>query len=467
MVSAVLCEMISFEKAGSEFRRVRFAEQLTAILSVCPYFCICVSLHLSFVFVQSGNRSVRTAAMNAVREMIRKEKRMGEMVGESVGVKRMVERVKIFVEEEKKKEGEGEKKKEGEEEKKEREGEKRGKRRVEREEVCGVLGVMGEMIACGVEIGEEDAVMENVKWLEEEGMKREEEEGEEGEGWRQLGNYATLFVKQMQKKNGRGMTLGRATEEAEKIAKEKEEKKREIEEMQKEKEEAVKREEKMQREKEEALARQKELEEEVIKLKRQLPPPVQRMLDGVRVVLNPDQSSMSRNGNTITHSKDASYTNAFIGDTMTTVSLLSYHLLLSSSFTKGVYHMFVLLSLLSLLLSLVRSLFMEVQVSLCFLLHLLISSSSDAFPALGVVDSSQGYPQHRYVSWDRRGVNMFAGVCLRCFLSPHSPLSSLPSSLLFLPLSLPQLGVCATEDRDCAERMKEYQWETDGRWRWI
>ena len=130
MVSAVLCEMISFEKAGSEFRRVRFAEQLTAILSVCPYFCICVSLHLSFVFVQSGNRSVRTAAMNAVREMIRKEKRMGEMVGESVGVKRMVERVKIFVEEEKKKEGEGEKKR------RRREKERREEREGWREKRC-------------------------------------------------------------------------------------------------------------------------------------------------------------------------------------------------------------------------------------------------------------------------------------------------------------------------------------------
>ena len=38
MVSAVLCEMISFEKAGSEFRRVRFVEHLVSVLSVCTLF---------------------------------------------------------------------------------------------------------------------------------------------------------------------------------------------------------------------------------------------------------------------------------------------------------------------------------------------------------------------------------------------------------------------------------------------
>ena len=37
-MSAVLCEMISFEKAGSEFRRVRFVEHLVGVLSVCTLF---------------------------------------------------------------------------------------------------------------------------------------------------------------------------------------------------------------------------------------------------------------------------------------------------------------------------------------------------------------------------------------------------------------------------------------------
>ena len=94
---------------------------------------------------------------------------MGEKIGEMVGVKKMVEKVKVFVE-----------------------GEKKGKRVVEIDEMTGVIGIIGEMVVCGVEVGEENELMEMVRWIEEEGMKREDEEGQEGEGWRKLADALVM-----------------------------------------------------------------------------------------------------------------------------------------------------------------------------------------------------------------------------------------------------------------------------------
>ena len=80
---------------------------------------------------------MRASALHALRKMMKKERKVGEMVGEIIEVKKMIEKMKKFVE-----------------------GEKRGKREVEIEEVCGVIG---EMIMCGVDVGEIDEMMQMVR----------------------------------------------------------------------------------------------------------------------------------------------------------------------------------------------------------------------------------------------------------------------------------------------------------------
>ena len=78
------------------------------------------------------------------------------MISENMGMEKMREKEKRLVE-----------------------GEKKGEREVEIEEMCEVSGVSGERIVCGVELEQEEELMKMVRWIEEERMKREDEEGEE------------------------------------------------------------------------------------------------------------------------------------------------------------------------------------------------------------------------------------------------------------------------------------------------
>ena len=252
--------------------------------------------------------------MNAVREMIRKKKRMGKMIEETVGVKNMVGKVKMFVE-----------------------GEKKGKREIEIEEMNGVLGVIGEMIVCGVEVGGEDELMRNVRWIEEEGIKREDEEGEEGEGWRKLAEIALMVERRLLKKKGKGMTLGRAMEEMEKDRKERKEINRQIEEMNREIEESKLRVADWQKKAEELMEEVEKLQKENEEEKEENEASAEReekgksedeevkitSLSSLRLEFG-DETCVKRKRNFIRHRGDTGISSCLIGDEMKTVYLFLY-----------------------------------------------------------------------------------------------------------------------------------------------
>lgn len=82
MVSAELTEMISFEKAGPEFRRVRFIEHLATVLSVC--LCISFSadsilstIVVEFSFISKKDRDNCPAKDDEEREKGRGDDKRG------------------------------------------------------------------------------------------------------------------------------------------------------------------------------------------------------------------------------------------------------------------------------------------------------------------------------------------------------------------------------------------------------